>query len=86
MHRDIPLNNNCLLHFTKANKFKVNLSPKSQHECPVSIRMMAHALIKSIIRLKLFIVSTFAVLAWLMRTNPVLTVLSNLDRKIFKNE
>ena len=52
--------------------------------CHVYIIIMGLVHIRSIMRLEVFIISTFAVLALLMRADPVLTVLLNVGTRIQK--
>ena len=75
MAKDIELVTNLRLHVQKVRNFKVKLKPRSSKVCPVCITMMAPAHIKSIMRPEVFTISTFPVLALLMRANPVLTML-----------
>ena len=72
MHRDIPMVIN----------FRVKLKPRSPKVCHVYITMTAFVHIKSIMRPKVFIISTSAVLALPMRANPVLIGLWNVGRRI----
>ena len=75
-----------LLHVKNVRNFEVKLKlktkPRSLKPCHVCIAMIVH--IKSIMRPEVFIISTFAVLALLMRADLVLTVLSNVGRRIQK--
>ena len=66
MLRDIPLVINLLLLIKKARNFKVTLKLRSQKAYPVCTIMMLLVIIKSIMKLEVFIISTFAVLALLM--------------------
>ena len=90
MPRDIPVVTNPLLHIKEARnikvklKFKVKLKLRSQKPCHAYITMMGLVHIKNIMRLEVFIISTFVVLALLMRANPVLTVLLNVGTRIQK--
>ena len=87
MPRDIPLHGHqSSAPFKKTRNFKGKLKPRLLKVCPVYITMMGLAHIRSIMRLEVFIISTFAVLALLMRADPVLTVLLNVGRRIKKNK
>ena len=84
MPREIPMVTNLLPHIKKARNFKVKFKQRSPKVCHVYITMTGLVHIKSIMRPKVFIISTSAVLALPMRKNPVLTVLWNVGRRIEK--
>ena len=67
---------------SKSKKFQGQI--QSKVTCPVCIITTVLVPTKSIMRLGLFIINTFAVLALLMRANSMLTVLLHIDRKVQK--
>ena len=77
----------CFTTYQKARNFKIKFKLRSLKACLVCITITVIVLTKSIMRLEVFMFSTFAVLALLMRANPVfigLLIVGKIIQKVNK--